>query len=478
MNSTERHPYLPNFESFEPAVTSIATAADHVRVLHSDAKTGTVSLAQKEGRAQSWRERRVSVGDLERRVSELDPKWDTYLSQARFAGRRQIVKLITVRSLWSDLDTYKVPTLAGLSDEALLACVIGCCEKEGLPYPSYVLSTGRGLCVVWLHETLPRLMLPRWQAAQAGLHERLTSLGPNPQAREVARVLRLVGSINTKSGRCVRCLYPLVGSPEVFRFKELEKLLSPLREPWQVRRARELLRGRARRPVTLLRLAATDGRKLPLGSWPLWDRRLTDLEALRRLRWGDEPLPPANRDLWLFISTVALSWTIEDPAVLRREVLELGREALGGAWPDALIEQDMAAALNRAEAAARGELIEWPLGSGCKVDPRYHYGDRRIIEVLGITAAELAQLPETGQLGSRSLSFRQAKRGSRGGERRAENARSENEPRDAKFARLRARGWAYRRIAAAHVSAGGDKISGEGVRQALLKRETSETSGK
>ena len=443
----------------------MASAADHVRVLHSDARTGTVALAQKVGGpAGSWRERRVSVGDLGRRVTELDPRWDTYLSQARFAGRRRIVKVITVPSLWSDLDTYKVDELAGLSDGALLACVIGCCEKEGLPYPSYVLSSGRGLCVVWLHETLPRSLLLRWQAAQAGLHERLASLGPDPLARDVTRVLRLVGSVNTRAERKVRCLYPQVGEPRVFRFKELEKLLTPIREPWAVRRARELLRGRAPRPVTRLRLAASEGRRKPLGAWSLWGRRLTDLEALRRLRWGDEPLPPGNRDLWLFISTVALSWMIEDPAVLRREVLELGREVVGDAWPGGQVEEYMGTALRRAEAAARGERIEWPPGSGCMVDPRYHYGDKRIVEVLAITDVERARLPETGQLGSRSLAFRQAKRGSRGGERRGEGMRTRNEDRDAELQRLRAAGWTLQRIANEH------GMTREGIRKALLKR--------
>ena len=462
--------YTPARGETDLLTPPLATALEHVRTLHSDARTGTVSVCQLDGQQGRWRERRVGVRALPRYVTELPGGVDTYLSQARFSGRRKIVRLITVRSMWADLDTYKVDELAGLSDEVLLARVLAQCDEQGISLPSYVLSSGRGLCACWLHDTLPSSMLLRWQAAQAGLHERLAGLGPDPVTRDVTRVLRLVGSLHVRAQKRVRCLYPQVGEPRVYRFRDLARMLSPFPEPSAAHRARaELRQRRAPRPVTRLRLAASEGRRRPLGAWSLWGRRFEDFKVLRRIRWGDEPLPAGHRDIWLFLSAVALSWLIEDPAVLRDEVLELGRDALGGTWSDAQIEWDMGAALERAEMAARGDRIEWPPGSGEMVDPRYHYSDRRIGEVLAITDAERAQLPSTGQLGAGSLQARQSARGRRGAQRRAEAVRKGNADRDARFARLRAAGWSYQRIAAAHFADSGESITREGVRRAVLK---------
>ena len=118
------------------------------------------------------------------------------------------------------------------------------------------------------------------------------------------------------------------------------------------------------------------------GPWALWGRRLDDLQALRELRWFG-PLPPGHRDRWLFLASVALSWMV--PAhLVRREVLHLAREALGGAWTREAVLRDMGAALRGAEAAAAGHLVEWPPGSGELIDPRYRFRDQTIIDWLDV----------------------------------------------------------------------------------------------
>lgn len=408
----------------------LATPSDHVRVLHREARTGAVAVVHRPG--GRWVERAISIRDLGRYVDSLPEGLDCYGSQGRFAGRRKVASLITIDSVWLDLDYHETARYGQSAPEAVLWSMLGRCEVEDLPTPSYVIATGRGLCAVWLHDVLPRAALGRWQAVQAGLHERFSGFGVDARARDAARVLRLVGTTNTRADRMVRCLYPAVGEPWRYSFEELAGLLLPYRDPRDADRERALP---AQRPLGGLRLAASEGRSTSSGPWSLWGRRLDDLQALRELRWFG-PLPPGHRDRWLFLACVALSWMVPSH-VVKREVLALGSEALGGAWTREALLRDMGAAVGRAEDAARGELLEWPPGSGERVDPRYRFRDETVIDWLEITDEELAALPASGQLGRAGLVVRQAARGKRGGVASGESRRSGAADRDREIARLK-----------------------------------------
>ena len=156
-----------------------------------------------------------------------------------------------------------------------------------------------------------------------------------------------------------------------------------------------------------------------------------------------------------------------DP-VLRREVIELGREALGGAWTDRQIETDMGAALRRAEAAARGELVEWPPGTGQMTDPRYQISDETCLRWLGVTAEERSALPADGQWSRASLSARQSRRGARGGKRSGEVRRDAVRDRDAQIAELRASGCTVGQLAKQY------RMTDRGLRKCLSRQQLSE----
>ena len=145
------------------------------------------------------------------------------------AGGARTQLLSSVNALWVDLDG---PSRERTPDAALYA-LLGRCDEAGIPAPSYVLGTGRGLAAVWLVEILPREVLPRWQALQAALVERLRPLGADPRARDVARVLRLAGTLTTAPvpARLVRCLYPEAGAPRVYGFEALCEGVLPLARP-------------------------------------------------------------------------------------------------------------------------------------------------------------------------------------------------------------------------------------------------------
>ena len=250
---------------------------------------------------------------------------------------------------------------------------------------------------------------------QAELVDRFSCrLGTDPTAWDAARVLRLAGTFNTRCSpsRRVRCLYPEVGVPEVYRFDDVCDWILPLsREQYRARKREAWDREKRERKAARAgqrRLAVVDAD----AAGRLWEARLADLQRLRDLRWWGL-LPPGHRDVWLFLSSCALAW-MAPSAVVRREVVELGRQAIGGAWPAREVEGLMGTALRRAEAAGRGETVTY---EGVEVDPRYRFRTSTILDWLSIEPDEQRSMrtlfgPEER---ARRWSAHQAARGRRGG---------------------------------------------------------------
>jgi DNA-binding CsgD family transcriptional regulator len=113
----------------------------------------------------------------------------------------------------------------------------------------------------------------------------------------------------------------------------------------------------------------------------LWEARLSDLQALRELRWFGEPMPDF-RDRWLFLAGAAMSW-ISPPEVLRRELHALADEV--GGWTPGRTDSKMHAIFRTAREHQAGKRVEW---DGVKLSPRYRFRNETIIEWLEITPEE------------------------------------------------------------------------------------------
>lgn len=416
---------------FDRNTSLIQLPAEHVSVLHGPARSGSVAVAT---RSRGWSECAIPVEDLPRYLEAVPIGQDVYVSQARFRGRRRIVNLAHLNAAWVDIDYHRRHG-AWSPSEALYA-LLSACDAARVPLPSYVLGTGRGLAAVWLCEVLPPRALPRWQAVQAALVRALAELGADAAARDAARVLRLAGTLNTRPvpPALVRCLYPELGPPVTYGFDELCEWVLPWSRPERPREERSP----AKRRTPILRLVR--GRSAA----QLWTDRLGDLRHLRFQRWLG-PLPPGQRDVWLFVAACALAW-IAPPAKVRREVRTLAAEAIGGAWAPGAVDELMGSALRRAEAAGRGETVTW---CGVEVDPRYRFRTATILEWLEITADEQRALRTL--LGeeerARRWSEHQAERGARGGLMSGERRREATRERDARILELHAAGVSQRAIA-------------------------------
>jgi hypothetical protein len=359
------------------ALAAISTPVDHARALH-DGGRGYVALAQIMP-GGGWRQWSIPVADLAYAVRDLGGRADVYLSQNTFwTYRRRIVDLAQLDALFCDLDHYKTPYrdwIPGIVLEAALRAL----EAADLPAPSFGIATGRGVALVWLHSGVPRHALPRWQLCQRKIFEVLAPFGADPQAVDAARVMRLVGTRNSKSGTVVEAITP--ASP-----------------PWPFDALADEILPHTRAEIVALRVEAAKrraerrehhGHVAParFTAATLWEARLTELQALLKHRWFG-CLPPGHRHDWLFIAGVAVSY-LAPPPVVRRELYHLARYAAAGAWSDGETMARLHGIIPRAEGYARGERIAW---HGRERDPRLHFRTETIIRWLDISEAEMREL--------------------------------------------------------------------------------------
>lgn len=389
----------------------LGEALDEPFLYHDPARAGFTSLLTPGG---SQRQVTFKLADLPGRLAlQRGVQGDAYLAQNEFfKPNRQVVNLWRLTSLYLDLDTYKNEDLRH-PPEFLAAMLLDQCIERSIPQPSLVVSSGRGLQVKWLLSTpVPRKALPRWQAVQNELWRRLQHLEADARALDASRVLRLVGTSNSKSGDLVRVLHratcPTMGGELMphgvvgYDFELLAETLLPFsraelaaqtehRESLQRERAvaaeDEARRRQTRHESSTLVGVGRGCAKRIVPCELAWDR-LRDLRLIVEIRgWAEEGAPPGQRDMLVFLASCFLASS--------RLVRNLGAEARSLArefahtWSDGEVRNCVSAALKRAEAAHRGEKVKF---QGWPVDPRYRFTNEYLVEVLALTSGEQAQM--------------------------------------------------------------------------------------
>lgn len=169
-------------------------------------------------------QRLFSIAQLPQVLAHCQGRGEHYLAQSSFKGwSRSSDSVNQLTSCWVDLDYYKPGAvapeiLAGLNDDQeAAAMILEKCTEGGRDcvtgvqmqiLPTLIVRSGRGLYIKWVFaDFLPGVARTRWQHCQNKLIEIFKDFGADPQAKDAARVLRIVGSVNSKTGTHVRVLY-------------------------------------------------------------------------------------------------------------------------------------------------------------------------------------------------------------------------------------------------------------------------------
>ena len=311
-------------------------------MLHQAAH-GTVIVWERLGVARQWHKLRPGAPEIPQLLAAHAGGDDRYLTVNQFAGWRTIQQLRSLRTLYVDIDGCD-----SLSDARVVL------EDAHLPPPSVAVFSGRGLHLYWIHDPVPAQALPVWQRCQDTLISALKPIGADPAARDCARVLRLVGSVNSKNSAAV---HGLILDEKPWEFHHLCDNVLGYRELKKAAVIRDIATARAHR-----------GERLRTGSiYDRWHLVYRDLRAIAEY-YGTAGVPEGHRHAWLFLSAVALSW-FAHPETLADELTRQAR-----IWTPGQTNSEILSAikqpLERAAEAAGGGTRDY---QGHATDPRFRF---------------------------------------------------------------------------------------------------------
>lgn len=354
---------------------------------HDSTRSGFFSLLvdSRGGKRQSSHR----LADMPKVLGVLDRYVDTWISQAEFIlPNRRVVNLLRLGLLFADLDTYRVPALASRKPDELAASVLFLCADAGLPLPSILIYSGRGIQAKWLLEgTIPRQALPRWNACQRYLVDRLAHVGADPMAKDASRVLRTVETVNSKSGEVCRVVHVQNGNdgqPIRYNFEYLAETLLPAAR-WTIEQQRqEHAESRTKKkPFLLVPGGKADNLRGFSGRQLAWDR-LEDLRKLAELRGG---VGEGSRMQHLFwrLNFLLLSGATNSKQMYH-EATALARE-LDPEWNSR--SKELMTLFSKAKAYEAGEKVTF---GGKEFTPLYTPKNDTLINLFRITTEEQRHL--------------------------------------------------------------------------------------
>ena len=195
--------------------TETSDSQKQINTLHTENDAYvTLCIADKDRKytknnEHTWKQYHYKPFDLITKLDNIKSlKTNTYISVNSFyIAKRSLNTLRYINALYVDLDC-SIKDYDITDDE--LNYAISILEQDYfnncIPEPTLIVKSGRGLHLYWKIEHLPKQALPYWTVVQNAIFEALKDfnkdfniLKADKNAVDCARVLRLVGTVNTKN---------------------------------------------------------------------------------------------------------------------------------------------------------------------------------------------------------------------------------------------------------------------------------------
>jgi len=178
------------------------TLGDYHNIMYPNAAdSGYVSVATK--KQNQWQQHMYKTTDWYKYI-ELET--NCYLSVNTFyIPQRQTKAVRHLNVFYVDLDIYSM----GVSTDDVLQGIDFLVDTERILRPTFVISSGRGLYVLWKIEDVPgyyKKTKNMYNYIQDYLVETFGDLGADTAAKDIARVLRVPGTRNTKNNQRVEII--------------------------------------------------------------------------------------------------------------------------------------------------------------------------------------------------------------------------------------------------------------------------------
>lgn len=310
---------------------------NYLDILHSDSK-GWITRAEINCGYKQWHYRYKEL--LEQDFNQEN----VYISINTFYSTfRRLEYLKELKAQFIDLDIYKT----GFTKAQIIMHLETDYFNKSIPRPNLIIDSGRGLYLIWILNSVPSKALPLWKAVEEYLYSVLKPFGADRQALDPTRVLRVPGSINSKSKTTVSIIDEY---DYIYDLREIQNEYLPELKP------KEKKKGRPSKTVFIHRERS------------LYFARIQDITKLCELREYDLK---GHRELILFLYRYYLCYFLEDTKKALEDVLELNREFI---YP--LSENEVIRATRSAEKVYLSK------------DKDYRYKNETLIELLKITELE------------------------------------------------------------------------------------------
>lgn len=332
----------------------------------------------------------LSASEWDKLIKFIDEE-DFYCSINNFyAPGKQSSKYVKgLNALVVDLDYYNIDHLKGLTAEQ----VIGLLEMDlKFPTPTYYVDSGRGLYIIWLLEKTHATDKSKkyWRSIEKTLIEYFEPFGADKKVKDPARVFRMIGTINSKTGRRVRLISPVNQTLQEYCLNPIRYEMSDIAEYfWGIQEEKKT-------PVKTPKKAVKKESKVVSlkNILTLHYKRCKDLERLVELR-VNKPLEGMREQL-LFIYRLQLLMANIEPENALKMVLKLNRKLL-----DPLDENEVINATKSAEDNAEiyfrlkkkyNDEMRLSLNQYLSNNGVYLYKNSTIIKEFEITSDEMEQM--------------------------------------------------------------------------------------
>lgn len=201
----------PNFENiFEPLFYHDNTDKKKRAYIHFFSKNKIFTyLDKKTNEEKTASTSNSSLSKLKATLTDLKDVVDVYATVNQFSFTRKLENLLYTTMFYSDLDIYHTE-FKDISKEDFIEKVLKYCFENKIPEPNIIIYSGNGFYLKWIFSAKCNkyeFTLDKYKIAQKAIHQLFSFLGADSKALDASRVLRLPGSINSKTGRKCEVIY-------------------------------------------------------------------------------------------------------------------------------------------------------------------------------------------------------------------------------------------------------------------------------
>lgn len=293
-----------------------------------------------------------------------------------FMPKRKIENIRKLNALYIDIDYYNIENLKTYDHERILKILENDYFGQEVPEPSFALFTGRGLAIYWLIEPVPIKVLPLWNAVQKHFLAKLKNMGADSKSIDSARVMRVAGSLNAKTGERVK-LY-MYDEKLVYTLKDIQEDYLPELTPY-VKNPSYKGKGIKAKIVNFYTL------------YSLHYSRLNDILKLQEIRSGycrnndGALIEEGQRELMCFLYRYWYCCYSNDTKQALKNTLEFNQ-----GFRKPLSNKEVEKITVQAEKAYAEWLLDSP--SGIYKRGGYNYKNETLISLLNITDDEMMEL--------------------------------------------------------------------------------------